>query len=218
MNTEIRTLEIKAIRKPKPQKKKWYFPSGVWIMIKQYMGIKNSKFMNKFLEPLTDTEKSLTTKFKNVLKLCEEHPFLYSIVNTHLKINEWESFKKDEADELCDYELCVNKKYKGISNVKIFMKCFPELLLKNKVCQYQPKTPMLDRIKNNMIDGCGYDSDNNDEERELRRIKDEKWDEQELLNKNFKEDEKHQKEFPYHQRCEYCDCCDGCGCCECDDV
>jgi hypothetical protein len=181
MNTEIRTLEIKAqikelqksIRKPKPQKKKWYFPSGVWIMIKQYMGIKNSKFMNKFLEPLTDTEKSLATKFKNVLKLCEEHPLLWRIVDTHEKIHA-NFFQCDDAESLCDETLDVDKKYNGISNVKIFMKCFPELL-KDKSCE-NDKTTMVSRIKSNMINGFGYDSDNDDEKARLRRIKDEKWD------------------------------------------
>jgi hypothetical protein len=29
------------------------------------------------------------------------------------------------------------------------------------------------------------------------------------------EDEKHEKEFPDHERCDECCCCIGCGCCEC---
>jgi len=163
---QIKALQ-KSIRKPRPQKKKWYFPSGVWIMIKEYMGIKNSKFMNKFLEPLTAEEKSLATKFKNVLKLCEEYPLLWRIVETHEKIKA-NYLHCEDLESLCDESLCVDKKYRGISDLKVFLKVFPELATK-KIYE----TDMVGRIKSNMINDGEYDSDDNDNP---RRIKDEKWD------------------------------------------
>jgi hypothetical protein len=155
------------IRKPKSQKKKWYFTNGVWIIIKEFMGVKNSKFMNKFLEPLTTDEKSLVRKIKNVLDFAREYPRLYYIVEAAQAIR-CKTIDYAHLENLCE-TYAVDKDLEGLSHLKILMNTLPKV---EREFQKVSGEHIVNRIKENMLQS-GWMSDESDED--ARRIEDEKW-------------------------------------------
>lgn len=168
----MNTTEIKSIKKPKAQKKKWYFPNGVWIMIKEYMNITNSKFMNKILEPLSSTEKSLSTKIKNVIKLCDEYPKLFRIVEAYDRIKHQDCDNTFLDCLASSYEIRNYAYEEGIENLKILMKCLPQLknIKYQRYEEYQGK-PFLQEIKDRYLDEEIY----SDEKKSRLRTQDEEW-------------------------------------------
>ena len=177
VKAQIKALQ-KSIRKPKAQKKKWYFPSGVWIMIKEYMGVRNSKFMNKFLKPFSPEEKSLSIKIKNVLKLCEEYPRLFRIVEAYESCKYDNITGCDMFESLCESFEISGKSMRGMDDLRMVMKCVPKLHdeymmeWNSKTRQNDLKVSFLQTIKDKYVDRDMWSG----EEQARSRIIDEAWD------------------------------------------